>query len=80
MGLLQGLISIICVIFGVLSTICSGVVMKFTPYVTAMFVVLEIVQVTSYGIFTVIGYGCLVYLIAWLILIINSILLYVVVK
>lgn len=63
---------IVLAVFGFISTVCSGIVQKFTPYATAVIVVLEILDVTNYGIWTVLGYGLLTYVIAWFIIGMNA--------
>ena len=72
MKILEAIFLLIGAIFGVLSTICSGIVLKFTPLVTVVLVVLEVLNITTYGILTVIGYGALIYFIAWLIIAMNQ--------
>lgn len=72
MKILEVLLTAIAAIFGVLSTACSAVVIKFTPLVTVVLVVLEVLNITTYGIWTVIGYGALIYLIAWFIIVMNQ--------
>lgn len=63
------LISIIILgLFSFLSTVCSGIVAKYTPVVTVFVIVLEILSVTNYGIWMVLGYGLLTYIIAWVII------------
>ena len=59
----ESILIAILVIWGVISTICSAIVIKLTPIVTVIMVVLELVGVTSYGIWTVIGYGILTFVI-----------------
>lgn len=75
MKILDLVLTIFAVIFGVLSAICSAVVVRFTPIVTLVIVVLEILSITNYGIWTVIGYGALVYLCALIIFGCNALLL-----
>ena len=72
MKILEVLLLVIGAIFRVLSTICAAAVLKFTPLVTVVLVVLEVLNITNYGIWTVIGYGVLIYFIAWLIIVINQ--------
>ena len=72
MKILEVLLMAIGAIFGVLSTVCSAVVLKFTPLVTVVLVVLEVLNITTYGIWTVIGYGALIHFIAWLIIVMNQ--------
>lgn len=55
-------------VFGFLSTVCSGIIAKYTPVVTVFVIVLEILSITNYGIWTVLGYGLLTYVIAWFII------------
>jgi len=57
--------------FGFLSTLCSAVVARFTPIITLVVVVLEIIDVTNYGVWTVLGYGLLTYIAAWFIIAMN---------
>ncbi len=59
---------IVLSVFGVLSTVCSGIIAKYTPVVTVVVTVLEILSITNYGIWTVLGYGLLTYIIAWFII------------
>lgn len=75
MKMLDLVLTILAVVFGVLSTICSAVVIRFTPVVTTVIVVLELLSITSYGIWTVVGYGLLTILVALLIFGCNALLL-----
>lgn len=75
MKILDLVLTIFAVVFGVLSTICSAVVVRFTPIVTLVIVVLEIISITNYGIWTVVGYGILTYLCALIIFGCNALLL-----
>lgn len=59
---------IVLSVFGFLSTVCSGIIAKYTPVVTVVVIVLEILSITNYGICTVLGYGLLTYIIAWFII------------
>lgn len=59
---------IVLSVFGFLSTVCSGIIAKYTPVVTVVVIVLEILSITNYGIWTVLGYGLLTYIIAWFII------------
>ena len=63
---------VLATIYGVLSTICSVVVLKFAPYVTAVMLVLELASVTSYGVGTVLMYGALTWLTSFVIVGINA--------
>jgi hypothetical protein len=57
----------ILVTWGILSTVCSAIMIKLTPIVTAILIVLELAGVTNYGIWTVIGYGILIFTIGLII-------------
>lgn len=59
---------IVLAVFGFISTVCSAVVQKFTPHVTAVIIVLELLDVTNYGVWSVLGYGVLTYVVAWVII------------
>lgn len=75
MKVLDLVLTILAAIFGVLSVICSAVVVRFTPIVTLVIVVLEILSITNYSIWTVVGYGVLTYLCALIIFGCNALLL-----
>lgn len=57
----------ILVTWGILSTVCSAIMIKLTPIVTVILLILELVGVTNYGIWTVIGYGILIFTIGLII-------------
>ena len=61
----------ILVIWGVLSTVCSAIMIKLTPIVTVILLVLELAGVTNYGIWAIIGYGILIFTIGLIILSLN---------
>ena len=61
----------ILVTWGILSTVCSTIMVKLTPIVTVILVVLELVGVTNYGIWTVIGYGILIFTVGIAVLVLN---------
>jgi hypothetical protein len=63
---------VLATIYGILSTICSAIVLKFAPYVTVVMLVLELASVTSYGFGTVLMYGALTWLTAFIIVGINA--------
>ena len=62
----------ILVTWGILSTVCSAIMIKLTPIVTVILVVLELVGVTHYGTWTVIGYGILIFTIGLIIFGLNT--------
>lgn len=61
----------ILVIWGVLSTVCSAIMIKLTPIVTVILLVLELAGITNYGIWIIIGYGILIFTIGLIILGLN---------
>ena len=62
-------------VFGFLSTVCSAIVAKYTPIITLVVVVLEIIDVTNYGVWTVIGYGLLTCIAALFVILMNMLAL-----
>ena len=75
MKILENIFMVLAVVFGVLSTVCSAIVLRFTPIVTIVLVILELLNITTYGVWIVIGYGVLVLFGALLILVTNAALL-----
>lgn len=66
---------IIAIIFSFLSALCSGVVIKFTPVITVVLIVLDLLSIVNFGVGTILIYGILVYISAWIILGLNALLL-----
>ena len=75
MKILENIFMVLAVVFGVLSTICSAIILRYTPIVTIVLVILELLSITTYGVWIVIGYGLLVFFGALLILGTNALLL-----
>ena len=61
-------------ICGFLSFITSAIVMKYTVHVVVVLIILELCAVTTFGIWTVLFYGILTYICAFIVLFITTIL------
>ena len=57
-----------------LSFITSAIVMKYTAHVVVILIILELCAVTTFGIWTVLLYGILTYIGAFIVLFITTIL------
>lgn len=75
MKIIEVILGVFAVIFAILGTVCSSVIVKYTPYVTVVLVALDLFNVVSFSVWTIIGYGILTYICAWIILGINILLL-----
>lgn len=58
-SVILGIFAIIC---GVLSFIASAIVLKFTPLVTVILVILDLCAVVNFGVMTILMYGILTYI------------------
>lgn len=66
---------IFMIVFGIIAAICSGIVAKFTPYVAVVLVVLELMNITTYGIGTILLYSTVIWVSAIILVFLNALLI-----
>lgn len=72
--LITVILKFFAIFLGVISFIASSIVMKLTPYVVGVLIILDLCAVVNFGIMTILMYGVLTFIAAMVLFFVVSVL------
>ena len=72
--LITVILKFFAIFLGVISFIASSIVMKLTPYVVGVLIILDLCSVVNFGIMTILMYGVLTFIAAMVLFFVVSVL------